>query len=61
MDKTSLAYAQQNIARNNLTHRIRLAPRAPASALLPLDDLDLPAASFAMTNPPFYESAAELA
>lgn len=61
IDESSLHYAEQNMARNNLAHRIRLVPRNPTANLIPLDDLNIPSASFVMTNPPFYASDEEMA
>lgn len=61
IDETSLRYAEQNVACNNLSHRIRLVPRRSTDNLIPLDDLGVPSASFTMTNPPFYESREEMA
>ncbi|TLD03260.1 uncharacterized protein PgNI_12473 [Pyricularia grisea] len=62
VDQKSLSYAEKNIAANNLSHRIKLVPRPdPAkSPLVPLDELEIDAIDFVMTNPPFYESEKEL-
>ncbi|KAK8060806.1 23S rRNA (adenine(1618)-N(6))-methyltransferase [Apiospora saccharicola] len=62
IDAKSLSWAQRNVALNELESRIRVVDREDSSAsLIPdLDELDTPQLDFVMTNPPFYESEAEL-
>ena len=60
IDPKSLAYAKKNVQRNDLENRIRILPRKPTDALIPLDDLGAEAIDFLMTNPPFYESEQEM-
>ncbi|KAI1775780.1 hypothetical protein F4818DRAFT_441057 [Hypoxylon cercidicola] len=63
VDAESLARARANAALNGLESRIRVVGRRDAAAdpLVPLDELGLGRIDFAMANPPFYASAAELA
>ncbi|KAK7955762.1 uncharacterized protein PG986_004984 [Apiospora aurea] len=63
IDAESLACARRNVALNGLGSRIRVIAREDSSAsLIPLDELDdtPQQIDFVMTNPPFYESEAEL-
>ncbi|KAK8033783.1 hypothetical protein PG991_003181 [Apiospora marii] len=62
IDAKSLSCARRNVALNGLESRIRVLARDDSSAsLIPdLDELDTPQLDFVMTNPPFYESEAEL-
>ncbi|KAK8128930.1 23S rRNA (adenine(1618)-N(6))-methyltransferase [Apiospora sp. TS-2023a] len=62
IDAKSLSCARRNVALNDLESRIRIVARDDSSAsLVPdLDELDTPQLDFVMTNPPFYESEAEL-
>lgn len=62
MDSKSLSCARRNVALNRLESRVRIVARDDSGAsLVPdLDALDTPQLDFAMTNPPFYESEAEL-
>ena len=56
VDIESLAWAAKNVARNDLTGRIKLIQRSPDDTLVPADqDID-----FTMTNPPFYASQQDL-
>lgn len=59
IDAESLTYAKQNVERNNLQHRIQILPRLATDPLLPLDAVDT-TIDFVMTNPPFYESEADM-
>ncbi|KAL8382280.1 hypothetical protein RB595_006191 [Gaeumannomyces hyphopodioides] len=62
LDEKSLSWAAENVKRNGLEHRIRLVQRRqPTDPLVPLDELGVDEVDFVMTNPPFYESADELA
>jgi len=60
IDPKSLAYARKNVQANHLENRIRILARTATDALLPLDDLDVESIDFVMTNPPFYETDAEM-
>ncbi|KAK8043101.1 hypothetical protein PG994_013584 [Apiospora phragmitis] len=61
IDAKSLACARRNVALNGLEARIRVVERDDSSAaLIPLDESDTQQIDFVMTNPPFYESEAEL-
>ncbi|KAK8105036.1 hypothetical protein PG999_008395 [Apiospora kogelbergensis] len=63
IDAKSLGCARRNVARNHLESRIEVVERSSGAAdvpLLPLDELDRRRIDFVMTNPPFYESEAEL-
>ncbi|KAK8081049.1 hypothetical protein PG997_008867 [Apiospora hydei] len=67
IDAQSLACARRNVALNGLGSRIRVVARKDGGAsLIPLDELDGEGdgtpqkIDFVMTNPPFYESEAEL-
>jgi 23S rRNA (adenine1618-N6)-methyltransferase len=56
IDDKSFAFAQRNVASNDLDSRIRLHKAAPQDPLLPLDALGARHLDFAMCNPPFYQS-----
>ncbi|GAW23411.1 hypothetical protein ANO14919_129700 [Xylariales sp. No.14919] len=60
VDADSLASARANVRRNRLESRIRIVDRTASDPLIPLDDLDIETIDFAMVNPPFYASDAEL-
>ncbi|OTA84482.1 hypothetical protein M434DRAFT_83303 [Hypoxylon sp. CO27-5] len=60
VDAKSLAYARKNARLNNLESRIHVVNRSVTDCLIPLDDLGLGTIDFAMANPPFYTSEAEL-
>lgn len=61
MDPTNLENATKNVALNNFQHRIKIHPRgSPTDSMIPLDELGLKRIDFIMTNPPFYESEAEM-
>ncbi|KAL2761036.1 hypothetical protein ACRALDRAFT_1038023 [Sodiomyces alcalophilus JCM 7366] len=59
IDAESLTYARNNVERNNLQHRIQILPRLATDPLLPLDAVAT-TIDFVMTNPPFYESEADM-
>ncbi|KAI1765418.1 hypothetical protein GGR53DRAFT_265172 [Hypoxylon sp. FL1150] len=63
VDPKSLSYARRNASLNGLEPRIRVVHRhdVVADPLVPLDELGLKNIDFAMVNPPFYTSEAELA
>lgn len=61
VDPENLKHATDNVALNGLQDRIRVHPRSSSTdPLLPLDELGLKRIDFTMTNPPFYESEAEM-
>ncbi|ROT41941.1 hypothetical protein SODALDRAFT_302930 [Sodiomyces alkalinus F11] len=61
IDDESLTYAKNNVARNNFQHRIQILPRLATDPLLPLDAVTTATTiDFVMTNPPFYESEADM-
>lgn len=61
IDPTNLESATKNVALNDLPDRIRIHPRkSPTDPMIPLDELGLKRIDFTMTNPPFYESEAEM-
>ena len=62
MDDKSRAFAESNLRRNELTGRIKIVATAEdGSVLIPTKHLhDLDRIDFVMTNPPFYESKAEM-
>ncbi|KAG8161175.1 hypothetical protein KVR01_009439 [Diaporthe batatas] len=60
VDPDNLKHAERNVQLNNLQSRVQVLPRSPADPLVPLDELNLDRIDFAMTNPPFYESADEM-
>ncbi|KAI1205777.1 uncharacterized protein F4807DRAFT_453750 [Annulohypoxylon truncatum] len=60
VDPKSLAYARKNAQLNNMGLRIRVVHRNIADCLIPLVELGLETIDFAMVNPPFYTSEAEL-
>lgn len=63
-DETNFRYAHDNVARNGLSHAIKiLGPRDPTALIIPTDymtTLQGQTFDFLMTNPPFYDSEAEL-
>lgn len=62
IDNASLHYARRNVSINGLEDRIRIVAKAKEDpCLLPLNHSSTDRADFAMTNPPFYESEADLA
>ncbi|KAJ4390180.1 hypothetical protein N0V93_007654 [Gnomoniopsis smithogilvyi] len=61
VDPENLRHATQNVALNNLQDRIKVHPRSSLTdPMIPLDELGLKRIDFTMTNPPFYESEAEM-
>ena len=62
VDPKSLDYARRNAERNGLQSRIRVVGQQHdiAAPLVPLDELGVDRLDFAMVNPPFYSSEAEL-
>jgi len=61
VDPRSLEYARRNVSINGLEDRIRIVAKAKDDpCLLPLDDCGIEKVDFVMTNPPFYESEADL-
>ncbi|KAK6078630.1 methyltransferase-like protein C27D7.08c [Seiridium cupressi] len=60
IDDKSLAYAQKNIALNDLLSRVQVVKRSAEERLIPLEDEDAREVDFIMTNPPFYTSESEL-
>lgn len=63
IDAKSLSCARRNVALNGLESRIRIVARdndGSASLIPDLDELEAGQIDFVMTNPPFYESEAEL-
>jgi 23S rRNA (adenine1618-N6)-methyltransferase len=60
IDDKSLGYARRNVETNGLESRIRVVERSPGDPLVGLDELEAQKLDFTMTNPPFYESEAEL-
>jgi 23S rRNA (adenine1618-N6)-methyltransferase len=62
VDDESLDYARRNVSINGLEDRIQIVAKTKDDAyLLPLNDCSVHKVDFTMTNPPFYESEAELA
>jgi 23S rRNA (adenine1618-N6)-methyltransferase len=62
IDPESLDYARRNVSINGLEDRIRIVAKTKDDPyLLPLKDCSIDKADFTMTNPPFYESEADLA
>ena len=60
MDAKSFAFAQRNVASNDLDSRIRLHRVSPQDPLLPLDALGARRLDFTMCNPPFYASREDM-
>ncbi len=60
IDTTSLQCARENVSRNGLNGRIRLLERDISDALIPLEEAGVDSFDFIMTNPPFYESSADM-
>lgn len=61
IDPENLKHASENVALNNLQDRIKVHSRSSfTDPMIPLDDLGLKRIDFTMTNPPFYESEAEM-
>ncbi|KAL8665684.1 MAG: hypothetical protein Q9202_001994 [Teloschistes flavicans] len=61
IDPKNHHFATQNIARNNLTSRIRPLLTKPDGPLIPLDALGIESLDFQLCNPPFYPSPTSLA
>ncbi|OIW32285.1 hypothetical protein CONLIGDRAFT_264520 [Coniochaeta ligniaria NRRL 30616] len=62
VDPESLDYARRNVAINGLEDRIQIVAKTKDDAyLLPLNDCIVDKVDFTMSNPPFYESEADLA
>lgn len=60
IDAESLTWATKNVRLNGLEDRISLYKREPTDALLSLDEMNVQALDFVMTNPPFYQSASDM-
>ena len=61
IDPESLDYARRNVSINGLEDRILIVAKAKDDPyLLPLDECGIERVDFVMTNPPFYESEADL-
>ncbi|KAF7559252.1 hypothetical protein G7046_g4898 [Stylonectria norvegica] len=60
IDEKNIEFAKQNVKLNNLDDRIRIILRSPEELLIPLYHHGIQTIDFTMTNPPFYESEAEL-
>lgn len=62
IDPASLDFARRNVSINGLEDRIRVVAKTKDDpCLLPLADCGTDRVDFTMTNPPFYESEADLA
>lgn len=62
VDPESLEFARRNVSINGLEDRIRIVAKTKDDRyLLPLNDCNVDKVDFTMTNPPFYESEADLA
>ncbi|KAF3767237.1 hypothetical protein M406DRAFT_39337 [Cryphonectria parasitica EP155] len=60
IDADNLKHAIKNVALNSFEDRIRIVSRKPEDLLIPLEELNLSHIDFVMTNPPFYQSEAEM-
>ncbi|KAB5523824.1 hypothetical protein GE09DRAFT_1152708 [Coniochaeta sp. 2T2.1] len=61
IDHRSLDYARRNVSINGLEDRIRVVAKSKDDAhIVPLDECGVDRVDFTMTNPPFYESEADL-
>ncbi|KFA78835.1 hypothetical protein S40288_05474 [Stachybotrys chartarum IBT 40288] len=60
VDAHNLEWASKNVSSNGLQPRIKVVPRQPQDALIPIDDLSIESIDFTMTNPPFYRSEEEM-
>ncbi|KAI9833918.1 MAG: hypothetical protein M1819_003427 [Sarea resinae] len=60
IDDENLQYAKSNVAKNNLTSRIKLLKTTAEGPLFPLDEIGIESLDFTMCNPPFYKSNDEL-
>lgn len=56
IDQKSLAYAQAQVERNNLSNRIQIVETTPDAPFFDLDKLGISKLDFTMCNPPFYNS-----
>ncbi|KAM0271633.1 hypothetical protein ACHAQH_009021 [Verticillium albo-atrum] len=57
IDPRSLEFAKKNVELNHVERRIQILPRQPSDPLIPSHPSRI---DFTMTNPPFYESDADL-
>lgn len=57
IDEKNISYARRNVQLNNLESRITILARRPDDSLIPPDPARV---DFCMTNPPFYESEADM-
>lgn len=61
IDPESLDYARRNVSINGLEDRVQIVAKSKDDAyILPLNDCSVEKVDFTMTNPPFYESEADL-
>ena len=60
IDQHSLDYARKNVDANGLSKRVKLALSTTDAKLIPLDLLVVEELDFVMTNPPFYDSKADM-
>ncbi|ROV98093.1 hypothetical protein VMCG_06959 [Cytospora schulzeri] len=60
IDPENLKSAAKNVDLNSLQSRIKILPRQRTDSMIPVDEAKIHRVDFVMTNPPFYESEAEM-